>query len=174
MKKNFLLMFLTTSALISADLTNIKTLKTSFIQEIKNSSNNVIIYEGKMYAKKNNNLALWIYDKPVKKEIYYRNGNITIIEPDLEQATFAKLKTIPNIITLLKNAKKISKNKLITVFNNIKYTIVTDKNFVKYIVYKDEMQNQVLIKFINPQINQNLNDDIFIYKIPAGYDILKQ
>ena len=174
MKKKFLFMILTASALISADLTNIKTLKTSFIQKIKNSSNNVITYEGKMYAKKKNNLALWIYDKPVKKEIYYRDGQITIIEPDLEQATFAKLKTIPNIITLLKNAKKISNNKLITVFNNTKYTIVTDKNFVKYIVYKDEMQNQVLIKFINPKINQNLSDDIFIYKIPAGYDILKQ
>jgi len=148
MKKKFLLLLFIASSLISADLTNIKTIKTSFIQKIKNSANNVLIYKGKMYAKKQNNLALWIYTQPVKKEIYYRDGDITIIEPDLEQATFAKLKTIPNIITLLKNAKSVSKNKLITKFNNTKYIIITDKKFVKYIAYKDEMQNQVVIQFV--------------------------
>jgi len=174
MKKKLFMLILATSALISADLNNIKTLKTSFVQKIKNSTNNTITYKGVMFAKKANNLALWIYNRPIYKEIYYRDGNIVVIEPDLEQATFAKLKKIPNILTLLKNAKKISENKLVTVFNHTKYIITTDKNFVKSIQYKDEMQNSVEIDFIKPEVNKPIDDQRFIYKIPAGYDILKQ
>jgi len=174
MKKKLLLLLLSSMALISADFSNIKTIETSFIQKIKNSSNNVLTYKGKMFAKKEKNLALWIYNQPIYKKIYYRDGDIVIIEPDLEQVTFAKLKKIPNIITLLKRAKKVSTNKLVTVFNDTKYTITTDKNFVKYISYKDEMQNQVTIYFINPKVNTHISDQKFIYEIPAGYDVLKQ
>jgi outer membrane lipoprotein carrier protein len=174
MRKKLLFLLLTTTALISADLTNIKTIETNFIQKIKNSSNNVLTYKGKMFAKKKNNLALWIYYSPVKKKIYYRDGDIVILEPELEQVTFAKLEKIPNIITLLKRAKKISKNKLVTTFNNTKYYITTDKKFVKYITYRDEMQNSVTIIFRNPKVNKPINDNKFIYEIPAGYDVLKQ
>ena len=174
MKKKFLFLLLTTTALISADLANIKTIETNFIQKIKNSANKILTYKGKMFAKKENNLALWIYNSPVKKKIYYRDGNIVILEPELEQATFAKLEKIPNIITLLKNAKKVSKNKLVTTFNNTKYYIITDNKFVKYITYKDEMQNLVTINFQNPKVNKHISNEKFIYEIPAGYDILKQ
>ena len=174
MKKKLLMMILVTSSLISADLANIKTIKTSFVQKIKNTANSVIIYKGEMFAKKENNLALWIYDKPVHKEIYYRDGDIVIIEPELEQATFAKLDKVPNIITLLKKAKKVSQNTLVTTFKDTKYTIKTDHEKIKEISYKDEMQNKVSISFINPKINTNINDSRFIYQIPAGYDILKQ
>ncbi len=174
MKKKLLMMILVTSSLISADLTGIKTIKTSFVQKIKNSANSVIIYKGKMFAKKENNLALWVYDKPVKKEIYYRDGNIVILEPDLEQATFAKLDKVPNIITLLKKAKRVSKNTLVTTFKDTKYTIKTNHKNIEEISYKDEMQNHVSIDFINPKINTKIDNNIFIYQIPAGYDILKQ
>ena len=167
-------MVLITSTLIATDLTNIKTIQTGFIQKIKNNTNNVLTYQGTMFAQKQNNLALWIYEKPIYKEIYYRDGKIVIIEPDLEQATFAKLEKVPNIITLLKNAKQISKNRFVTTFNNTKYKITTDNNFVKYIEYKDEMQNHVKINFINPKINKKIEKNRFIYKIPSGYDILKQ
>jgi outer membrane lipoprotein carrier protein len=172
--KKIIFMLLMSSILIATNLTNIQTIQTSFIQKIKNNTNNVLTYQGTMFAQKQNNLALWIYEKPKYKEIYYKNGEIVIIEPDLEQVTFAKLEKAPNIITILKNAKQISKNKLITIFNNTKYKISTDDNFVKYIEYKDEMQNYVRIDFINPKINQKIGKNRFVYKIPSGYDVLKQ
>jgi outer membrane lipoprotein carrier protein len=174
MKKKLLFLFLTTSALISADLTNLKTLETNFIQKIQNSTNNVLTYKGTMFAKKKNNLALWIYNYPVKKKIYYRDGSITVLEPELEQVTFAKLEKIPNILTLLRKAKKVSKNRLVTTFNKTKYYITTNNNFVKDIKYKDEMQNVVTISFKKPKINKGINDKKFVYEIPAGYDVLKQ
>jgi len=174
MKKQLLFLLLSASALISANLSDIETLKTTFVQKITNNTSNTLVYQGKMYAKKKDNQALWIYEKPIKKKIYYKDGKIVIIEPDLEQATFARLKKIPNIITLLKKAKKISNNRFVTVFNGKKYLITTDKKFVKYIEYKDDMQNHVKISFINPVVNKAISDDLFIYHIPKGYDILKQ
>jgi len=174
MKKYILALLLITSSLISAELTNLKTISSNFTQLISNSSHNTIKYNGKMYAKKENNLALWIYTSPVEKKIYYRDGNIVILEPDLEQVTFAKLNKVPNIISILKRAKKISKNKLVATFNKTKYTITTNKNTVKKIQYKDEMQNRVTINFYNTKVNHNISDRVFIYEIPAGYDVLKQ
>ena len=174
MKKYIIALLVASSSLISAELANLKTISTNFTQLISNNSHNTIKYSGKMYAKKQNNLALWIYTSPVEKKIYYRDGNIVILEPDLEQVTFAKLNKVPNIITILKNAKKVSANKLIATFNKTKYSILTDKNLVKSISYKDEMQNNVTINFYNTKVNNNISDKIFIYEIPAGYDVLKQ
>ncbi len=174
MKKILLLTILTISNLISAQLTEIKTISADFEQLITNDTKNTIKYKGKMYAKKENNLALWIYTSPIEKKIYYRDGDIVIIEPDLEQATFARLNKIPNIITILKNAKKVSKNTLVTYFNKTKYTITVDKNRVKKISYKDTMQNKVSIIFTNVNIDKPIKDELFIYEIPAGFDILRQ
>ena len=141
MKKYILALLVASSSLISAELANLKTISTNFTQLISNSSHNTIKYNGKMYAKKENNLALWIYTSPVEKKIYYRDGNIIILEPDLEQATFAKLNKVPNIISILKRAKKISENKLVAIFNKIKYTITIHNEIVKKIqLQKNQMQ----------------------------------
>jgi len=174
MKKLILSTLLVASSLISAELTNLKTISSNFTQLITNSSHNTIKYQGKMYAKKQDNLALWIYTSPIEKKIYYRDGDIVILEPDLEQVTFAKLNKVPNIITILKSAKKVSKNKLIATFNKTKYTITVNGDKVQRISYQDEMQNNVSIRFSNVKTNKDIKDDLFIYEIPAGYDVLKQ
>ena len=174
MKKIIFSVFILITNLISTELSNLKTISANFTQVITNESQNTIKYKGKMYAKKQENLALWIYTSPVEKKIYYRDGDIVIIEPDLEQATFARLNKVPNIITILKNAKKVSKNTLIANFNKTKYTIILEKNIVKRISYKDEMQNNVSIRFTNVKTNKPISDDLFIYEIPAGFDILRQ
>ena len=174
MKKIIFTTLVALSSLISADLSHIKSISANFTQLITNSANNTIKYHGKMYAKKQNNLALWIYKSPVEKKIYYRNGNIVILEPDLEQVTFAKLNKVPNIITILKSTKRVSKNKLIAKFNKTRYTITINGNKVSRVSYKDEMQNNVSIRFSNVKVNRFLSDDLFIYEIPAGYDVLKQ
>jgi outer membrane lipoprotein carrier protein len=127
-----------------------------------------------MYAKKDGNQALWIYNTPVEKSIYYKGGNIVIIEPELEQAIFAKLSKVPNIMKLLSNAKEITSNTYETNFNKIKYTIRLDGQNIKDISYIDEMQNKVIIEFNSQSINSEIADSKFSYIIPEGFDILEQ
>jgi outer membrane lipoprotein carrier protein len=127
-----------------------------------------------MYATKQDNQALWEYNSPIEKKIYYKSGNIVIIEPELEQVIFAKLSKVPNVLSLLNNAKQISENKLVTTFNKIKYTIVTDGNTIKSINYVDEIQNRVTIEFSDQKTNSKINSAVFTYTIPTDYDILEQ
>jgi outer membrane lipoprotein carrier protein len=152
----------------------LNSLESNFKQSITNEQNSRITYSGKMYATKQNNQALWIYTNPIDKKIYYKSGNIVIIEPELEQAIFAKLSRVPNVLSLLNSATRVSNNKLQTTFNNTVYTITTTGNKIKSISYTDEIQNRVVITFSGQKTNRPIANSKFVYNIPAGYDILEQ
>jgi len=162
------------ATLLSADISKIETLSANFVQKIVNSGQSSIVYSGKMYAKKKRNQTLWIYKKPIEKYIYYRDGSIVVIEPELEQATFAKLDKVPNILSLIRKAKKVSKNRFRTKFNGTTYDIDIRGDKILKVKYLDEMQNRVTISFIDELVNHKISDKKFIYQIPAGYDILEQ
>ena len=168
------LMSLFASTTLFADKLDIQTLAASFKQRITNDQNAVITYTGKLYASQKQNQALWEYDTPVIKKIYYKEGELVIIEPELEQAIYAKLDKIPNILKLLKSAEKISENTLQTNFNGLKYTITTEGNSIKTIAYKDEMQNSVVITFEKEVVNAPISSERFSFIIPKDYDILRQ
>jgi len=172
--KLFVLSSLFLSSTISANSLNIQTLESNFKQSITNDQNAKIIYTGKMYATQVKNQALWEYNTPIVKKIYYKDGKLVIVEPELEQVIYAKLNKVPNILKLLKSAKKISDNSLQTKFNAITYNITTDGNKIENISYTDEMQNKVVISFTNEKVNSYINDTKFAYIIPADYDVLQQ
>ncbi len=174
MKKTILLSVAIYSTLFGLDIDNLKSFESNFKQSIVNEQNSRIVYSGKIYATKNSNQALWEYKNPIEKKIYYKGGDIVIIEPELEQAIFAKLTKVPNILQLLENSKRVSKNQLSTTFNKIKYTIFTSENMIKKIVYTDEIHNRVTIEFSNQLINRDISKSRFVYNIPDEYDILKQ
>lgn len=174
MKKFLLSVAILSTSLLNANIAQLDSLESNFKQSIVNEQNSRITYSGKMYATKQNNQALWEYKSPIEKKIYYKSGNIVIIEPELEQAIFAKLSKIPNVLSLLNSAKRISEDKLETTFNKIKYTITTDGNKIKSIDYIDEIQNRVTIEFSEQKTNSPINPTIFTYSIPADYDILEQ
>ena len=174
MKKILLSVAILSTSLLNANIAQLDSLESNFKQSIVNEQNSRITYSGKMYATKQNNQALWEYKSPIEKKIYYKSGNIVIIEPELEQAIFAKLSKIPNVLSLLNSAKRISEDKLETTFNKIKYTITTDGNKIKSIDYIDEIQNRVTIEFSEQKTNSPINPTIFTYSIPADYDILEQ
>ncbi len=162
------------STLFSSDLAKLESFESDFKQIITNDQNSKITYKGKLYAKKEKNLALWIYTSPIDKKIYYSEGKVVIIEPELEQAIFAKLDKVPNILSLLKKAKKVSKDTYITTFNNTNYKITLKDKHIEKITYKDELQNKVTILFSHQKINEPIKNDKFAYKIPQEYDILNQ
>ncbi len=174
MKKLLLSIALFSTTCLSAKITQLTSLESNFTQSITNDQNSKITYRGKMYATTKNNQALWIYTNPIDKRIYYKDGSVVIIEPELEQAIFAKLSKVPNVLSLLNRAKTISNNKLQTTFNNIVYTITTDGSKIKRIDYTDEIQNRVTISFDAQKVNSPIDRTKFTYHIPEDYDILQQ
>lgn len=159
---------------MASGISGLKSFESDFRQTIINDQNSKIVYKGKLYAKKEHNQALWIYTSPVDKKIYYSRGKVVIIEPELEQAIFAKLDKVPNILTLLKQAKKIGENRYVTTFNNTRYTIVLKNDTLEKITYTDELHNRITILFTHQKSNANISDKRFAYQIPADYDILEQ
>ena len=175
MKKTiFSFLILTSSTFLAADISTLNTFESNFKQTITNDQNSRITYHGKLYAKKDHNQALWIYTDPIDKKIYYSSGKVVIIEPELEQAIFAKLDKVPNILSLLKQAKKVSENTYITTFNNTQYKILVNHNQIENISYKDELHNRVNIAFVNQKSNRKIDNNKFAYHIPKDYDILEQ
>ncbi len=172
--KLFVLSSLLTTSTIFANSLNIQTLESNFTQSITNDQNAKIVYTGKMYATQAKNKALWEYNSPIVKKIYYTGGKLVIIEPELEQVIYAKLEKVPNVLKLIKSAKKVADDTLQTRFNATTYNILVEDNKIVNITYIDEMQNSVAIEFNNEKVNGVLSDSVFSYTIPADYDILEQ
>ncbi len=162
------------SSTMLANTLNIHTLESNFRQSITNDQNTKIVYTGKMYASQKKNQALWEYNTPIVKKIYYKGGKLVIIEPELEQVIYAKLNKVPNILQLLHNAKKSADGRLKTRFNGITYFIKVSGNKIEKISYVDEMQNKVVIVFSNERVNHHIDNSRFAYVIPEDYDILEQ
>ncbi len=172
--KLFVLSSLLATSTIFANNLNIQTLESNFKQSITNDQNAKIVYTGKMYATQAKNQALWEYNAPIVKKIYYTGGKLVIIEPELEQVIYAKLDKVPNVLKLIKSAKKVAEDTLQTRFNSITYNILIEGNKIINITYIDEMQNSVAIEFSDEKVNKFFNDSVFAYTIPADYDILEQ
>ncbi len=152
---------------------NLSTFQADFKQILKNDRNDTITYTGKLYADKNEK-ALWIYKTPVFKKIYYKNKQVVIIEPELEQVIISKLNKVPNILNILQKAKKIKKNLYLAKCCKNSYKIYLKNGVISKITYKDKMQNGVTIIFSNQKVNRKIPNKIFTYEIPENYDILQE
>jgi len=167
--KLFFTLFITGFLFLYASF-DIQSIKADFVQTITNEQNSTIKYSGKFYAR-NDNKALWIYQKPIRKKLYFLNGQVVIIEPELEQAIFSKAKKLPKILDILKTAEKKG-NKLIAKCCDTFYTIIIKNHKIMSVSYKDKIGNNVKIIFSNEDTNLIIDDEIFRYNIPKDYDIL--
>lgn len=161
------------SSLWGKNLEAFKTIQSDFIQNVTNDQNKTIRYEGKFYATKDKK-ALWIYDKPVVKKIYFNDTKVIIIEPELEQAIITTLENTPNIALLISQAKEIALNTYATIFMDTTYTIKATQNTIENVKYKDKLDNSVEILFSNQSTNLFLDDVLFSADIPLGYDLIRQ
>lgn len=150
-----------------------KSIQTNFTQTIKAQEGGILKYSGKLYAKKPN-LALWIYEKPMNKSVYFNNSSVLINEPELMQVIISTQNQIPNISTIIKNSKQLSPNKFVGKFDDIDYEIIFQNNIPHVINYKDKLDNDVSIMLTQTVLDQNIDDDIFNFKIPSDYDIIRQ
>ena len=173
MKSFFMLLFFFSSALFASPLEAFKTIQSDFVQNVTNDQNKTIRYEGKFYATKDKK-ALWIYEKPVAKKIYFNDTKVVIIEPELEQAIITTLENTPNIAELIRQAKEIAPNRYQTTFMETTYTITATQTTIKNVVYNDKLDNHVEILFGDQSINLFLDDALFVPEVPVGYDYIRQ
>ena len=119
-------------------------------------------------------MIVWKYSDPIEKYVYITNTEVTIIEPELEQAIVTKLQKEINILKLLKNAEKITNNTYRSeAYNNI-YILSIKNNQLTQIKYKDEIDNKITIKFDNIKQNEDIANAIFKYHIPFEYDVIRK
>ncbi|NPA81341.1 MAG: outer membrane lipoprotein chaperone LolA [Epsilonproteobacteria bacterium] len=168
----FFAIFLLIISFSFASFKNLRTFQADFKQILVNDQNDTITYTGKIYADRNEK-ALWIYETPVSKKIYYNKNLVVIIEPELEQAIFSKLKQVPNILNILQKAKKIKPNVYVARCCKKSFWIYLKRGVISKITYKDKMQNRVTILFFNQKVNRKIPAKTFKYHIPKGYDLLK-
>ena len=159
--------------LLFADFNTLTSFQARFHQTITNEQNSTIRYEGLVFAK-NGNRALWKYEKPIVKSIYYLGELVVVIEPELEQAIVSHMDKKYDILEILKNAKKIGTNRYEAKCCQNVYTIFTKDGKIEKIAYKDKLENRVFIDFYEQKINQNIDNKIFEYNIPFYYDVIKE
>lgn len=159
----------------NADIKKLESFEADFTQSIKSINNKLIEYKGKVFIK-NTGKILWKYQSPIEKNVYILNDFAIVDEPELEQAIYTKLQSEINIIKLLQTAKKINENNFIAKIDDIDYLIKTSKNTneIEMIKYKDKLDNNVEIKFVNQVTNKNISDDIFNFTAPEHYDIIRK
>jgi outer membrane lipoprotein carrier protein len=155
------------------DLKKIESFEADFKQIIINSSDKKIQYDGKLYIKKPS-LFFWKYEAPIQKLVYITKKHVTIVEPELEQAIITKLSNELNIIKIIDNARKISKDKYEATLYEKKYQITFKDNNLSKIEYNDELENKVTLSFFNIKQNKPIDSQIFKYNIPNEYDIIRK
>ncbi len=149
-----------------------ETMSAHFIQTITDDKNSTITYEGSMSAKRPN-MAKWHYTKPVDKTIYITAKEVTIVEPELEQAIVKHLGNTIDILAILASAQKESKNSYVATYNDKEYRIALQESKIKTITYYDAFENTVKIIFSAQQINHKIDNSHFKAHIPADFDIIK-
>jgi outer-membrane lipoprotein carrier protein len=147
-------------------------LEANFTQSIT-SNDATINYTGRFYAREDNH-ALWIYEKPTPKKIYFDLNKVVVLEDELEQAIISNLKNTPNLAQILKSAKRIKDTLYKTEFDDVEYLITTKNDLPYRIDYQDKLGNKIKIIFDNIRKNITIDDGTLTPVIPSFYDIIEQ
>jgi len=148
-----------------------ETMQADFIQTITDDRNSTITYRGDMIAKRPN-MTMWHYREPFEKRVYITADNVTIVEPELEQAIIKKLRSSIDILAILAAAQRDQDNSYSASYNDQKYRITVDGDKIMSIAYTDTFDNNVKIVFEKHQINKVVDSGRFKAQIPEEYDII--
>ncbi len=153
-------------------LQHLQSFSAHFKQVLKNEK--PLVYYGVLKAKAPN-WALWVYEKPLKKEIYMNDKEVVIYEPNLFQATITPLKDKTDFFTILKRLKKQDDGSFKTTIHKTAYRLVFKDGKPFSLEFKDEMNNFVTITFSQAEINPTIANEIFVFKPKdENIDIVRQ
>jgi len=148
------------------------TMQANFIQTITDDKNSTITYEGTMSAKRPN-MAMWHYLKPVDKSIYITANEVTIVEPELEQAIIKHLANTIDILAILASAKKVGKNSYLALYGDKEYQVHIRNDIIENITFQDAFDNTVQIIFSKQKINKKILNSVYEAVIPEDFDIIE-
>lgn len=157
---------------VLANSLSFKTLESDFVQTVTSNESN-IQYHGKFYAR-DDNKALWIYDKPTPKKIYFDKNRVVVIEDELEQAIISRLENTPNLANILKKATRIKNDLYKAEFDGIEYFIAIKNELPTRIDYQDKLGNKIKIIFEDAKKDEAISEEILTPVIPSFYDVINQ
>jgi len=148
-----------------------ETLSSRFTQTVVSPEGTTLTYTGSVHANAKDQ-ALWVYETPVEKKIYFSKTEVLILEPDLEQAITASLKQAHNLMGFLQEEQ--TQETRIVVHEGVEYTVAFEQGLPATITYKDGLENKVTVTFSGTELNVALPIDLFIPSIPRHFDIIHQ
>jgi outer membrane lipoprotein carrier protein len=166
----FTLLILTSSLFSFFD--EVESFQANF-KQIVNSDGQEIIYDGELYIQKPSSV-IWIYRKPINKEIYIGGKSLIVVEPDLEQVIIRSLRDDLNMLSIIENSEKLDENRYVASIKDKKYMLLLRDGTLNKIIYSDELENGVEISLSNQKVNQPISKDIFQPNIPEYFDRLYQ
>lgn len=160
--------------LIADSLPNITSIKAEFMQEIYGDSadNGSIKYSGILMARADSK-AYWKYELPMKKEIFVDKNRVLIYEPEFEQVIVSDKIDI-DFVAILNAVQKKSDLRWESVINNQTFDITLKNGKPHKILYKDELDNKVIITLKNVVLNGGIGDEIFNPKISSNVEVIYQ
>ncbi|HIC77928.1 MAG TPA: hypothetical protein EYP02_01980 [Sulfurovum sp.] len=174
----------------SASISLPSNFKTNFKQTITNNKDRVIIYDGTVKFKNENQIIIneqgdshqikssmfrWDYKNPTKKEVCTDGIQVVVVDHDLEQISRYIVDEGINLEEILKVAEQISTTDYKATYKEIEYLITLDeKSWLKKIFYVDNLDNRVKIEFEQMNYDNNSFDSSSLECIaPSDYDIIE-
>jgi len=151
----------------------INTFSADFEQRITDDQNKSIVYTGHMQAKRPN-MARWDYQTPVEKQLFIREHQVVILEPELEQAIIRNVSSDIDIFTIISKATKISDEMYLAEYRDMEFILKIKDGVIQAISYEDVFENSIVLTFSQQRVNKMIDDEIFQALIPADFDILRE
>lgn len=151
---------------------SLQSFSADFEQNITDEHNKTITYSGHVWAQRPD-MALWSYQKPVEKHVYVNARNVTVLEPDLEQAIVKKIANDIDLFAIVTDAKPVGDGRYEALYESQAFTITLREGVIDKIEYKDPFENLVTLQFSAQEQNKEIAEERFRVKIPADYDIIR-
>ena len=166
----FALFGVSVANLNAESLKNITSIKADFTQEIRGDEGG-IKYSGYLVARADSK-AYWRYDTPMKKEIFVNGKSVMIYEPECSQVIISDKMDI-DFMKILNSVRK-NGDEWQSVVNNQTFRIVLKGDKPHKILYKDELDNDIIITLENVALNAKIDDEMFYFKRPQGVEVIYQ
>ncbi len=159
--------------LLSAQIALPHNKSAKFRQVVTSPKGKKISYAGELFFG-DKEMIKWIYKSPTKKEICADAKRMTVVDHDLEQVTYYKLKKGFSLSNVLKRAKETKRKNIFTAkYDGVRYTIRKGPkaDVVDSVAYNDKLDNKVQILFFDLK---DLKHKDLRCTAPAGYDKIRE
>lgn len=153
---------------------DLHSIEANFEQTIVSEDGVPARYMGHIIAK-SPNLVKWDYQSPLDKQIYMNGSDVIIYEASLQQASYSKLRTKSDFLSIITSAKKREDGAYYTNVDNVEYVMFLDKNGKKpeRIEFVDNLGSKTTLKLLNVKLNIKVNETIFQFTPPEGTEIVQ-